>query len=141
MTLVYTNASGVTNRATPTNPSPPVGKTGATCGHIPFTGATGVGKFGPTYPLQATDTGIRSIESIRHNISYVSGMYTVALFVILAEIPLQVLGQATFMDFTQAMYPSFPRIYDGANLHLILKSGVATPANSLIEGRMNFGWS
>lgn len=141
MTLVYTNASGVTNRATPTNPSPPVGKTGATCGHIPYTGATGVGKFGPSYPLQATDTGIRSIESIKHNASYVSGIYTVALFTIIAEIPLQVLGQATFMDFTQAMYPSFPRVYDGACLHLMLKSGVATPANSLIDGRMNFGWS
>jgi hypothetical protein len=45
------------------------------------------------------------------------------------------------MDYTQAMFPSFPRVYDGAALYWLLKSGVATPVNSQIDGRLNFGWS
>lgn len=141
LTLGYTNSVGVSGRATPTSPSAPIGKTGATNSHILYTGATGAGKFGPAVPLQAGDTGIRTIESIRNNATYTSGMYCVALYRPLIEIPLQVLGQATFMDFTQAVFPSFPRVYDGAALYWIGKSGVATPANSAVDGRLNFGWS
>lgn len=141
LTIGYTSASGVAARATPTTPSGPIGKTAASNSHILYSGATGAGKFGPSIPLQGGDTGIRMLENIRNSSTYTSGMYTVCLYVPLAEIPLQVLGQATFMDFTQAMFPSFPRIYDGAALYLIGKSGVATPANSAIDGRLNFGWS
>lgn len=141
LTLDYTNSSGTAARATPTNPSAPVGKTAATSCHILYSGATGAGKFGANVPLQAADAGIRSVQSIRNNATYTSGSYTVGLYVPLVEIPLQVLGQATMIDFTQAMYPTFPRIYDGAALYWILKSGVATPANSLIDGKLNFGWA
>ncbi len=141
LTLGYTNSAGTASRATPTSPSPPIGKTGATNSLVLYSGATGAGKFGPSIPLQASDAGIQSIQTIQNSTSYVSGSYTVALYVPLGEIPLQVLGQPTFMDFTQAMYPSFPRVYDGAALYLIGKSGVATPANSAIDGRLNFGWS
>lgn len=141
LTLGYQNAAGATSRATPTSPSGPVGKTAASNSHILYSGATGAGKFGPSIPLQATDTGIRTIQTIRNSATYTSGAYTVALYVPLIEIPLQVLGQATFMDYTQAMFPSFPRVYDGAALYWIGKSGVATPANSAIDGRLNFGWS
>jgi hypothetical protein len=141
LTLGYTNSAGTASRATPTSPSAPIGKTAASNSHILYSGATGAGKFGPSIPLAASDAGIRSIQTIQNSTSYVSGSYTVALYVPLGEIPLQVLGQPTFMDFTQAMYPSFPRVYDGAALYLIGKSGVATPANSAIDGRLNFGWS
>lgn len=139
--LGYTNSAGVASRATPTTPSAPIGKTGATNSHILYSGATGAGKFGPSIPLQAADGGIQSIQTIQNSTSYVSGTYAVGYYVPLVEIPLQVLGQATFMDFTQAMYPSFPRVYDGAALYWILKSGVATPANSAIDGKLNFGWA
>lgn len=141
LTLGYTNSAGTASRATPSTPSPPIGKTGATSSHILYSGATGVGKFGPSVPLQAADAGIRTIETIQNSTSYVSGTYCVALYVPLGEIPLQVLGQPSFMDFTQAMFPSFPRVYDGAALYLIGKSGVATPANSQVDGRLNFGWA
>lgn len=141
LTLGYTNPAGTAGRATPTSPSAPIGKTAASNSHILYSGATGAGKFGPSIPLQAADTGIQTVETIRNNASYVSGSYCVGLYVPLAEIPLQVLGQATFMDYTQAMFPSFPRVYDGASLYLIGKSGVATPVNSQVDGRLNFGWS
>lgn len=140
LTLGY-QSPAATGRATPTSPSAPIGKTAATASHVLYSGATGAGKFGPGIPLQATDTGIRTIQTVRNNATYTSGMYAVALYRPLGEIPLQVLGQATFMDFTQMMFPSFPRIYDGAALYWLIKSGVATPANSAIDGRLNFGWS
>jgi hypothetical protein len=141
LTLGYQNSAGTTARATPTSPSAPIGKTAATSNHVLYTGATGAGKFGAAIPLQAADAGIRTIQTVRNNATYTSGMYAVMLYVPLAEIPLQVLGQATFMDYTQAMFPSFPRVYDGAALYWLLKSGVATPVNSQIDGRLNFGWS
>lgn len=141
LTLGYTNSAGTASRATPTSPSAPIGKTAASNSLVLYSGATGAGKFGPSIPLQGSDAGIQSVQTIQNSTSYVSGSYTVALYVPLGEIPLQVLGQPTFIDFTQAMYPSFPRVYDGAALYLIGKSGVATPANSAFDGRLNLGWS
>ncbi len=141
LTLGYTNSAGTAARATPTTPSAPIGKTAATNSHILYTGATGAGKFGPYMPLQGADGGIQSLETIRNNATYTSGMYSVALVKPIAEIPLQVLGQPSFMDFTSNVFPSYPRIYDGACLGFIIKSGVATPANSAIDGKLIFGWS
>lgn len=141
LTLGYQSQAGTTGRATPTSPSAPIGKTAATASHVLYSGATGAGKFGPSIPLQAPDGGIRTIQTVRNNATYTSGMYAVALYKPLAEIPLQVLGQATFMDYTQAMFPSMPRVYDGSALYWLIKSGVATPANSAIDGRLNFGWT
>lgn len=141
LTLDYTNQSGVASRATPTSPSAPIGKTAASNSHILYSGATGAGKFGPMIPLQGGDSGIQSIQSIRNSTSYVSGSYCVAYVRLIenARIPLNVLGQDTFMDFT-SVFPSFPRIYDGAAPYWLWKSGVATPANSAFDGSLLFGW-
>lgn len=141
LTLGYTNGSttipGTTGRATPTTPSAPIGKTAATASHILYTGATGAGKFGPAIPLQGADAGIQTIQTIRNNATYVSGMYTVGLFKRLGEpIPVQVLGQAVPWRYSGGV-----RVYDGAALYFIGKSGVATPVNSMVEGNLSFGWS
>lgn len=137
LTLGYQNGAGTTARATPTSPSGPVGKTAATASHILYTGATGVGKFGPAIPLQGADSGIRTIQTVRNSATYTSGMYSVALFKRLGEpIPLQVLGQGVPWRFDGGV-----RVYDGAAIYAIGKSGVATPANSLIELSLNFGWT
>lgn len=141
LTLGFTNAAGTAGRATPTSPSAPIGKTAATNSHILYSGATGAGKYGPFMPRQGIDAGIRSVETIRNNATYTSGMYTVALCVRLAEIPVQVLGQSTYFDFTQGTMPTFPKVYDGAALYFLSKSGVATPANSAFDGTINFGWT
>lgn len=140
LSLNYTNSLSVASRATPSSPSLPVGKTAATNSHILYSGATGPGKYGPCVPLASGDGGIQSIQGIRNNATYTSGMYSVALVKPLAEFPLQVLGQAQMIDFTRGLQPSHPRIYDGAALMFLLKSGVATPANSAIDGKLNFGW-
>lgn len=141
LSLGFTNAAGTAGRATPTTPSLPIGKTAATNSHILYSGATGAGKMGPFVPRQGIDAGIRSVETIRNNATYTSGSYCVALCVRLGEIPVQVLGQATYMDFTQGTLPSFPKVYDGAALYFLSKSGVATPANSAFDGTLNFGWT
>lgn len=141
LTLGYTNSASTASRATPTTPSAPVGKTAATNSHILYSGATGAGKFGPFVPLQAADAGIQTIQTIRNNATYTSGMYTVALVKQLGVFPVQVLGQAVMMDFTSNMYPSYPKIEDGAALYFLSKSGVATPANSAFDGELVFGWA
>lgn len=141
LTLGYTNSASTASRATPTTPSAPVGKTAATASHILYSGATGAGKFGPFVPLQAADAGIQTIQTIRNNATYTSGMYTVAIVRQLGVFPVQVLGQTVLMDFTSNMYPSYPKIEDGAALYFLSKSGVATPANSAFDGELVFGWS
>jgi len=141
LTLGYTNSAGANSRATPVTPSAPIGKTAATNSHILYSGATGVGKFGPFMPLQGADGGIQLIESIRNNASYVSGMYSVALVKSLGEFQISVLGQPAFMNFTSDGYPVMPIIFDGAALYMIVKSGLATPINSAIDGKLNFAWS
>lgn len=137
LTLDYTNSAGTAARATPTTPSGPVGKTAATASHILYTGATGVGKFGPFMPLASADAGIQSVQTIRNNATYTSGQYCMAIVKALGEpIPLQVLGQAVPWKFT-----GIPRIYDGAAIYGIMKSGVATPINSLVEIDLSFLWA
>lgn len=137
LSLTYQNGAGTTARATPSSPSLPIGKTAASNSHILYTGATGAGKFGASMPLQGADSGIRTIQQIRNNATYTSGSYTVALIKKLGEpIPLQVLGQAVPWRFDGGI-----RVYDGAAIYAIMKSGVATPANSLIELHLNFGWT
>lgn len=139
LSLTYTNSNNVASRATPTLPSLPIGKTAASNSLILYSGATGVGKLAPFMPLQGIDTGIRSVQGIRNNASYVSGSYTVALLVLIARVPLTVLGQETMIDFTTT-FPSFPQVYDGAALYWLWKSGVATPTNSLFDFDLTFGW-
>jgi len=141
LTLGYTNSAGTASRATPTTPSAPIGKTAASNSHILYSGATGAGKFGPFIPLQAADAGIRTIQTIRNNATYTSGMYSVALVRRLGILPVQILGQAVIIDFTSNMYPSYPKVEDGAALYGLIKSGVATPVNSAIDMDLVFGWS
>lgn len=141
LSLGYTNSASVQTRATPTTPSLPIGKTAATASHVLYSGATGAGKMGPFVPRQAADAGIQSVQTIRNNATYTSGMYAVALVKDLGDFPIQVLGQGVMMDFTSNMFPSYPRVYDGAALYWLSKAGVATPANSQFDGKLIFGWS
>ena len=136
----YTNAAGTAARATPSTPSPPVGKTGATSSHILYSGASAAGKFGPFMPVQASDTGIRSVEQIQNATSYVSGEYSVALVKPIFSLPLTTIGVASEREFL-SMLPSQPRIFDGAALMFLWYSSTTTPANTAFTGHIDFGWS
>lgn len=138
LSLGYTNSGQTASRATPT--VLPIGKTAASNSIILYTGATGVGKYNYTMPLQSGDAGIAEINTIQNSVSYVSGEYTVALIKEIAEVPLTILGQTTMENLITEI-PSLPRIYDGAALYWIWGSGVATPASSAFSGTLNFIWN
>lgn len=137
LSLGYTNSESTSSRATPT--VLPIGKTACPNGQILYSG-TGVGKYNFAMPLQGSDNGIQSIESIQNSVSYVSGEYSVVLYKELAEFPITTLGVPAERDFLSQL-PSGERVYDGACLAILLGSGVATPINSAIQGVFNFGWS
>jgi hypothetical protein len=137
LSLGYTNSAQTTSRATPT--VLPVGKTAASNSLILYTGATGVGKYNYTMPLQSGDAGIAEIATIQNSTSYVSGEYSVALIKEIARVPLSTLGLASERNLLTEL-PSLPIIYDGAALYWILGSGLATPTNSAISGHCDFVW-
>lgn len=137
LSIGYTNSEQVGSRSTPT--VLPVGKTAGANSLIIYTGATGVGKYNYTVPLQSGDAGISQIDSIQNSTSYVSGEYSVALIRTLGRFPLSTLGLAAERNFLFEL-PSLPRIYDGAALYWLWGSGVATPANSAFSGNLNFIW-
>ena len=137
LSLGYTNAKGQAGRYTPT--VLPIGKTATKNSHILYTGATGVGKYNYTMPLQGGDSGIAEINSIKNSTSYVSGDYTVAMINELGRFPLSTTGLSAERNFLFEL-PSLPRIYDGAALYWLWGSGLATPANSAFSGDLTFIW-
>lgn len=137
LSLGYTNSAQTTSRATPT--VLPIGKTAAANSIVIYTGATGVGKYNYTVPLQAGDAGIAEVNTIQNSISYVSGEYSVAMLKEIARFPLSTLGLAAERNFLFEM-PSLPRVYDGAALYWLVGSGVNTPANSAFSGHLDFVW-
>lgn len=137
LSLGYSNQAGTGTRATPT--VLPIGKTAAANGLILYSG-TGSGKFGPFVPLQAGDSGIRSIQTIRNSTSYVSGEYSVVLCKPLLTLPLITIGVAAERDLINQV-PSMPRVYDGACLTWLLYSSTTTPANTSFYGHLDFAWS
>lgn len=132
----YTNSAQTSGRATPT--TLPVGKTAAANGLIVYSG-TGSGKYGPFMPLQAGDAGIAQVNNFDLSVSYVSGEVSIGMCVPLAILPMTTIGVAAERDFLSQI-PSLPRIYDGANLTILLYHGANTPTNSAFYGHLQFGW-
>ena len=136
LSIGYTNSGQTASRATPT--VLPVGKTAAENGMILYSG-TGVGKYGPALPLQGGDSGIAQVDTITCATSYVSGEFSVGLYVPLLTLPITTLGVASERDLINQI-PSLPRVYDGANLQWFMYNGALTPVNSAIAGALEFAW-
>lgn len=132
----YTNSEQTTARATPT--TLPIGKTAAANGLILYSG-TGAGKYGPFMPLQGSDAGIAKVDQVQLSSTYTSGEFSVGLCVPIAIFPMTTIGVASERDFVSQL-PSMPRIYDGANLTVLLYHGAATPTNSAFYGHLQFAW-
>lgn len=130
----YTNNSQTSGRATPT--TLPVGKSAAANGLIPYSG-TGAGKYPMFMPLQGADGGIAQVNNVQLSASYVSGEFSIALCRPLADFPITTLGVPAEREWVAMA----PRIYDGANLHLLMYHGVATPINSAIAGHLDVVWT
>lgn len=137
LSINYTNSASTAGRTTPT--TLPIGKTAAANGLILYSG-TGSGKYGPFMPLQAGDSGIKSIQSVTLSVSYVSGEFSIGLCRPLLTLPITTLGVASERDLMNQI-PSLPRVYDGANLIWLMYSGAATPTNSAIAGHLDLAWN
>jgi hypothetical protein len=136
--LGYTNAAGTASRLTPASPVLPTANTTSPVGSIIYSG-TGAGKYGPFMPLQAGDTGIRSIQSINLSATMTSGSLVVVLCRPLFTLPLTTVGIASERDLVNQL-PSMPRIYDGANLQWLMYAGAATPTNTAYYGSLDVAW-
>jgi hypothetical protein len=136
LSIGYTNSKQVGSEATPT--TLPIGKTASENGMIIYSG-TGSGKYGHSMPLQAGDSGIAEVDTITCATSYVSGEFSVGLYVPLLTLPITTLGVAAERDLMNQV-PSLPRVYDGANLQWLIYNGAATPTNSAIAGHLDFAW-
>ena len=134
--ITYTNALGATTHVTPG--TLPVGGP-SMAGRIVYSG-TGVGKYGPGFPLAAADTGIRKLEQIYRSATQTSGSQAWCLFKILTDIPMTTVGVVGERNLMHEC-PSLPRIYDGACLALLAYPGAATPANSSFNGKIEYGWA
>ena len=136
--LGYTNAAGTASRLTPASPSLPIATTTSAVGQVIYSG-TGAGKYGPFMPLQAGDTGIRSIQSINLSATMTSGSLVVILCKPLFTLPLTTVGVASERDLVNQL-PSMPQIVDGANLQWLMYAGAATPTNTAYYGSLDVAW-
>jgi hypothetical protein len=136
ITLVYTNSASVGSRTTPA--TLPLGNTAAAVTSIIYSG-TGSGKYGPFMPLAAGDAGIKSVQSINLNASYVSGVLNLVLCKPLLTLPITTLGVTAERDLVNQLV-SMPRVYDGACLSWLMYAGSATPTGSNLSGHLEMGW-
>lgn len=115
-----------------------------------LTASSGIGRFphsgtaannrGPFLPLQSTDTGIKSVQSVTITTPHATtGTMALVICRPLAEIPLSTANVPVIMDFlTQA--PSLPRVIDGACLNLLYQPAGAAANGSIISGSVEFVW-
>jgi hypothetical protein len=138
--LTYTNSAGTGSRTTPSTPALPTNTAVAPLLTVPYSG-TGSGKFGPFFPLQGTDAGIQSIQSITLGTAGVTtGVYNLCYAKPLLTLPMTTIGVAAERDLVNQL-PSMPRVYDGACLVWLCYTQAAIPNNSPFYGHIDFGWS
>lgn len=130
----YTNSSGVAGR---TSQTVQLG-TQTVNGTIATTAQATAQCFGPFIPLQAGDSGVRSIESVTFTGLADVGLLTLVLVKPLADVSIRGVDAAVDVDFITDK-PSLPRIYDDAYLNwLVLAAGNITGAQ--INGEMWCSW-
>jgi hypothetical protein len=95
--------------------------------------------YGPYMPLQAGDTGVRSIDSINLSATMTSGSLVVVMAKPLLTLPLTAVAVASERDLVNQL-PSMPQIFDGANLQWLYYAGSATPINSAYYGSLDVAW-
>lgn len=138
--LTYTNGAGTGSRLTPASPALPTNNATSPLLSVPYSG-TGSGKFGPFFPLQGGDTGIRQAANIILASSGVTtGVYNLVFAKPLFTLPLTTIGVPAEREFASQL-PSFPRVFDGACLQWLHYMGAAIPNNSSYFGHIDFGWS
>lgn len=124
--VTYTNSSGVAGRVTPTVRC----NTQTSVGTIITTAAATSGCSGPFMPLQAGDTGVRSIEACTFLAGDV-GLVSLVLVKPLAMLGVYDLRAPAEKDFVLDNPATLPRIEDDAYLNLI-----CLPSGSISSGQI-----
>lgn len=136
----YTNAAGVAGRAF--QGSPTMGAAAdAYAGRVIHSG-NAAGRYGAFLPMQAGDTGIRSIQSFTFSggTAYTgTGVLGLCIARPLLDIPVPVTGMWSERDLVNQL-PSMPKVDDGACLVWMLFGTGATTANSPVTSAIDFAW-
>lgn len=136
VSMTYTNQAGTGSRQMPVTVACTAS---AIQGHITHAGIAASNYF--PLPLAATDSGVRSIQSIR--LSAGSGTaatyYHMILYKELAMLPVPA-AQIYYERDMVNMMPSLPRVVDGAVLGLIYVAGAATAASTTFIGHVETAW-
>ena len=135
-TITYTNSDGVSGRVTPPmqqNTSSILGTVTTSC-----LTPTNLGTGGPFITLQAGDSGVRSIESVKMN-GIDMGFFTLILVKPLAETHLRTTNAPVEIDHL-IHHNQLPRIYDDAFLgYICLPNG--TLVGSTFMGTLKVIWN
>lgn len=134
--MIYTNQAGTGSRQLPVQ----VACTqSAIQGHVTHAGVAANNYF--PLPLANTDSGVRSIQSIR--LSAASGTagtyYHMILYRELATIPVPAANTYYERDFVN-MFPSLPQVVDGAALGILYVAGGAAAASTTFIGHIECAW-
>lgn len=135
ISISYTNQAGVAGRTMPVTVS---AVTTAAQSHIVHSDPS-AGKYFPYLPLQAGDTGIRSIQTVTLSATMTSGSLAIVLCKPLASIPLTTAGIMAERNLMTQL-PSLPRVYDGANINMLLVTASATATATPIMGYLETAW-
>jgi hypothetical protein len=141
-TTVYTNQAGTGSRTLGATVNFTAGGTNIPQVSKILHSGVAANNYGFFLPLMAGDTGIQSFQTFQLSTAYITATTVTAAIVIckpLATIPVvaaSVAGERNFMT----QIPSFPRIYDGANLTLLQFAGGATALNTPIYGYIETAW-
>lgn len=130
----YTNQDGVAGRNTPLVRMNTVAINGSILTTAPATTLSG----GPFIPLQAGDTGVRSIQGVTCTVEDV-GLFTLVLIKPLAQMSIRGIDAPVEIDYIRNAGMTMPPIEDEAYLNLI-----CCPAGSItgsqIMGSLEFTW-
>lgn len=132
-TVNYTNSDGVAGRVTPTQ------FCSAATNIATFTATTeNASGFQPFIPLQAGDSGVRSVESVTVSVAN-GGLAALVLAYPIRQTTIREITAARELESIREV-PSAPRIYDGAYLNLIGNTPTGSIASAIIAGYAEFVW-
>ncbi len=135
LSISYTNQAGVAGRVMPVTVS---AVATAVQSHIVHSDPS-AGKYFPFLPLQAGDTGIRSIQTVTLSATMTSGSLAIVLCKPITSLPLTTAGVMAERNLMTQL-PSLPRIYDGANLNMLFFTAAATVTATPFVGYIETSW-
>lgn len=133
----YTNQAGTTGRQHGVTVNTAASSALA---RIPHSGQAANNNWNPYLPLQAGDTGVRSVQSVQFTAAHAAGGAALVLGYELARLPLPAVNVYSERDFVFQL-ANLARIYDGACLQLMVYEPGALVASTPYVGSVDVAWS